>query len=244
MNFQVGLEEAMTMIAGFPNIFKDMDSLSTKTIIHSLARYAVAHDKVLEAADVSFRVDGRGNVLMVEPERQAAHHQKTSSHQEKCIIVPRQEAYERIMYATRKKMEQMRSLYEGVQKRSKGWTKISLFVVLIAILSILLSAIAAVVFNILQEQSFWFLLLLFINISNLLLMGYLLWQARRYSEQANSYLNSLLQIENFYETVNTASELPLDDTARELFQEVIIAQSLGVQSDDIEIRDEGSVLFF
>jgi hypothetical protein len=131
-----------------------------------------------------------------------------------------------------------------VQKRSKGWTKISLFVVLIAILSILLSAIAAVVFNILQEQTFWFLLLLFINISNLLLIGYLLWQARRYSEQANSYLNSLLQIENFYETINTVSELPLDDTAREQFQEVIIAQSLGVQSDDIEIRDEGSVLFF
>jgi hypothetical protein len=75
-------------------------------------------------------------------------------------------------------------------------------------------------------------------------MGYLLWLARRYSGQANSCLNSLLQIENFYETVNTASELPLDDTARELFQEVIIARSLGVQSEDIEIRDEGSVLFF
>jgi len=244
MNYQVGLEEEMTMIAGFPNIFKGMDSLPTKTIIHSLARYAVAHDKVLEAADVSFRVDGRGNVLMVEPERQAVHHQKASSQQGQCIIVPRQEAYERIMYATHKKMEQMRSLYEGVQKRSRSWAKISLFVVLIAILCILLSAIAAVVFNILQEQSFWFLLLLFINTSNLIIMGYLLWQARRYSGQANSYLNSLLQIENFYETVNTASELPLDDTARKLFQEVIIAQSLGVQSEDIEIRDEGSVLFF
>ncbi|GHO95613.1 hypothetical protein KSF_056610 [Reticulibacter mediterranei] len=234
----------MTMIASFPSIFKDIDSLPTKTIIHSLARYAVAHDKVLETADVSFRVDGRGNVLMVEPKRRATRHQKASSHQEKCIIVPRQEAYERIMYATRKKMEQMRSLYEGVQKRSRGWTKISLFVVLIAMLCILLSAIAAVVFNILQEQSFWFLLLLFINLSNLIIMGYLLWQARRYSGQANSYLNSLLQIENFYETVNTASELLLDDTARELFQEVIIAQSLGVQGEDVEIRDEGSVLFF
>jgi hypothetical protein len=125
MKYQVGLEEEMTMIASFPNIFKDMDSLSTKAIIRSLARYAVAHDKVLEAADVSFRVDGRGNVLMVEPERQATHHQKASSRQEKCIIVPRQEAYERIMYATRKKMEQMRSLYEGVQRRSRGWEKIS-----------------------------------------------------------------------------------------------------------------------
>jgi hypothetical protein len=240
----VGLEEEMTMIASFPSIFKDRDLLPTKTIIHSLARYAVAHDKVLETADVSFRVDGRGNVLMVEPKRQAAHHQRASSHQEKCIIVPRQEAYERIMYATRKKMEQMRFLYEGVQKRSRGWAKISMFMVLIALLCILLSAIAAVVFNILQEQSFWFLLLLFINLSNLIIMGYLLWQARRYSGQANSYLNSLLQIENFYETVNTVSELPLDDTARELFQEVIIAQSLGVQGEDVEIRDEGSVLFF
>jgi hypothetical protein len=236
MKLHVVLEEETTMIASFPTSFKEIDSLQAKTIIHSLARYAVAHDKVLETTDVAFRVDGRGNVLMVEPERFATRHQ------EQCIVVPRQEAYERIVYATRKKMEQMRYLCEGVQKRARFWKKFSGIVVCIALLIVLLTAIAAVILNMLQEQVFWFLLLFVINVGVLLIIGCLLWLTRQYSRRAHAYLESFLEIENFYETINAASQLPLGDKTRELLQEIFIAQSLGVDSKDVEIRNEGSVL--
>lgn len=231
------------MIASFPTSFKEMDSLQTKTIIHSLARYAVAHDKVLEATDVAFRVDGRGNVLMVEPEKLAARHQEAPFNQEEqCIVVPRQEAYERIMYATRKKKEQMRYLCERMQKRSRSWTKASLAVVCLSLLVILLTVLAAVILNVLQGRTFWPVLLVAINVSNLTIVGAVFWQARRYSKRATTYLESFLAIESFYETINAASQLPLSDKTRELFQEIFIAQSLGVDSGDAVIRDEGSVL--
>jgi hypothetical protein len=244
VKFQVVLEEETTMIASFPTSFKEMEALPTKTIIHSLARYAVAHDKVLETTDVAFRVDGRGNVLMVEPEKLTTHHQDTPLHREKCIVVPRQEAYERIVYATRKKMEQMRHLYEGVQKRAGSWTKISLIVVCIALLAIVLTVVAAVSLDILQKQNFWLFLFLLINMGNVMIVGYSLWQARKYSKQANIYLESYLEIENFYATISSAAQLPLDDKTRELLQEIFIAQSLGVPSKNVAVRDEGTVLFF
>ena len=216
------------MLVSFSNSSKGKVLLQTGAIIHSLARHAVAHDKVLEASDIAFRVDGRGNVVMVGSEGQ-------TSSQESCIVVPRQEAYERIMYATRKKKEQMRHLYEGVQKRARGWAQVSLIVVCIALLVILLTVITAVTLNILHRQTFWLFLFLLINVGDVIIAGYLLWRTRQYSKQANIYLESFLEIENFYETINVASQLPLDDKTRELLQEIFIAQSLGVPSKDVAV---------
>ena len=229
------------MVASFS---KMTDLLQTGTIIHSIARHAVAHDKVLEATDVAFRVDARGNVVMVEPEGQTSLHQEEEMahvEQQKHIVVPRQEAYERIVHAAHKKVEQLRSLYELTQGQASRWSRFSWIAVIITTLGILLAALTAVFLDVPQRHISGLTLLMGMNIGNMVIVGYLLWRAQQYSKQANIYLDSFLEIENFYEVINIVSELSVDDTTRGLLQEIIIAQSLGLHSGDIAIRGEDAL---
>ena len=229
------------MVASF---FKMTDLLQTGTIIHSIARHAVAHDKVLEASDVAFRVDERGNVVMVEPESQTWQRQEEETacrEREKHIVVPRQEAYERIAHAARKKLEQLRGLYEHTQSQARNWSRFCWIAVIITMFGILLASLIVIFLAIPQRYVFWLRLLVGMNIGNMLVVGYLMWRTQQYSKQANIYFDSFLEIENFYEIINIVSELSVDDTMRGLLQEVVIAQSLGLHSGDIGIQDEDAL---
>ncbi len=229
------------MVASFS---KMTDFLQTRPIIHSIARHAVAHDKVLEAADVAFSVDARGNVIMVEPECQISLQQEQetpSVEQEKHIVVPRQEAYERIAHAAYKQMEQLRGLYELSQRQAGRWSRFGRVAVFITIFGTLLALLLALFLALPQKHIPLLTLLMGINISCMLVVGCVLWRAQRYSKQANTYFDSFLEIENFYNIINIVSELPIDDTMRGLLQEIIIARSLGLQSRDITIRDEDAL---
>ena len=229
------------MVASF---FKMTDLLQTGTIIHSIARHAVAYDKVLEASDVAFRVDERGNVVMVEPESQTLQRQEEETicrEREKHIVVPRQEAYERIAHAAHKKLEQLRGLYERTQSQARIWSRFCWIAVIITMVGILLASLIVVFLDIPQRHVSWLMLLMGMNIGNMLIVGYLLWCAQQHNKQANRYFDCFLEIENFYEIINIVSELSVDDTMRGLFQEIIIAQSLGLHSGDIGIRDEDAL---
>jgi hypothetical protein len=235
------------VVASFSGFYKRPDFLPTRPIIHSIARHAVAHDKVLEAADVAFSVDARGNVVIVEPESQTSLRQEQETpyvEQDRHIIVPRQEAYERIAHAAHKQMELLRSLYELTQVQVRRWSCFSWIAVSITMFGALLTLLLAVFLDIPFSGSphiSLLTLLMGMNIATMLVVGYLLWRAQWYSKQANTYFDSFLEIENFYEVINIVSELSVDDTMRGLLQEIVIAQSLGLQSRDIAIQDEDAL---
>lgn len=233
------------MVASFSSFYMTKtDFLQTGPSIHSIARHAVAHDKVLEAADVAFSVDARGNVIMIEPESRVSlpQEQKTSCiEQEKHIVVPRQEAYERIAHAAHKQMEQLRGLYELSQIQARRWSRFGWVTIFITTLGTLLALLLAVFLDIPQKHVSLLTLLMGINIGCMLVVGYLLWRAQRYSKQAHTYFDSFLEIENFYAIINIVSELSVDEAMRGLLQEIIIARSLGVQSRDIAIQDEDAL---
>src|SRR5581483_10659964 len=134
---------------------KMTDLLQTGPIIHSIARHAVAHDKVLEATDVAFSVDARGNVVMVEPESQTLLQQKQETpciEQERHIVVPRQEAYERIVYAAHKQMDQLKGLYELTHVQAGRWSRFSRIAIFVTMLGTLLALLLAVLLDILQKH--------------------------------------------------------------------------------------------
>lgn len=219
-----------------------------ETIIHDIARHAIAYDKVLEATDVDFRVDERGNVVVVEPESQMLLGQSEKAGgfgEDKLIIVPRQEAYERITYAAHKKGEQLRGVYDLAQKQAGCWSRCAWIAAMVATVGSLLTVFATVVLNISQEgHCVWLLLLMGINIGNMIIMACSLWRARYNSRQASLYLDNFLEIGSFCEVLNMVSELPVDSVTRRRFQEIIIAQSLGLQHEDIEMQDEDAISYF
>jgi hypothetical protein len=229
------------MLASFS---KMTDLLQSGPIIYSIARHAVAHDKVVEAADVAFKVDARGNVVMVELECQTSlqkEQETINAEQEKHIVIPRQEAYERITHAARKKMEQLRNLYELAQSQAGQWSRFSWIAVFIAMLGILLTSLMSISLVIPQGHISLLILFMSMNIVSMLVVGYLLWRAQHYSKLANLYFDNFQEVEKFYEVIDTVSELSVDDTMRGLLQEIVIAQSLGLQSGDIAIRDEDAL---
>ncbi|QBD78537.1 hypothetical protein EPA93_22085 [Ktedonosporobacter rubrisoli] len=222
------------MITGYYRTSSSVQS-HCHAIISSIARHAVVYDKVVEASDVHFKVEAGGNVVVVEPEKreQTARRApgKLASHtkQERRIVVPRQVAYERIVEATREKIEQLEKLAVQSSTGARRWSQACLLITVIAAVNITITVLAILLPGFAARS-----LLLMLVITSLLCLGLVclfFWRARVKGMQTDFYYSNLQLIEKFYKIQKASVELDLDETTRSLLQEIIIARALGLTNE-------------
>jgi hypothetical protein len=224
------------------NSYRITGSLEMDALISNVARNAVANDRVVEAAEIDFKVDASGNVVLIGLEDQAQALWQTGKltclDQEQPIIVPRQEAFERIASATWKKVEQLKLIYEQMHRFANYWFWAGWSLVVVTCIAIIATLGFLVLLEVTRYHLSTLLLLIFIDILSTGLTALVLWRSHSVREQARNYLDHFLQVESFYKKIVTVKESGCTEATRRLLQEILIAKSLGAGGREIEIRHD------
>ncbi len=206
-------------------------SLDSNPTINSIARYAVAKDKVIEPLDANFQVDDKGNVV-VEPDGQIQLSSQEPGWREvedrKSIVIPWQEAYKRIVDATNGEIELQVKFYKQGNKETKQWywllladfTLTSLFLLVLGMYYFFFAKKFALYTPIIVVTLLVFIIF---GLSALIFLHNLKYSIKR----VNIYFNKMQDIENFSAIATFISNLNIEDEYKNSLQKAIIVKSLG-----------------
>ena len=199
-----------------------------KSLISSIARSAVAHNKVLEPSDVDFRVVAGGNVVVVESEPYDQTFRTSSSRHKKenGIVVPRKEAYDLIAAALNKKAQQLEPEYEQNYLKAKRWSRISLIAAFLTVTMTITTGIIFIYFIIFEIYNFTILVLIITNIFFAIILFLCLLKARLSTKRTNNHEDILLEIDKLYRIMQYVPTLKIKDEFKQLIEEIIIAEML------------------
>jgi hypothetical protein len=209
-------------------------------MLNDIARNAVIDDEIVEPKEFNIEIDTMGNVIVKEHEL-AEDGMAITDNQKRIIRVPQEEAYQRIVEATKKKVRLLEHLYEESQKEANRWFMRSF---LSATVEAILITFSIFIPFLLHNLNFYHqlmpftALIVFTNMLNVLITIWIFRQTRVANEQVDLYLYNLTEIRNFATITRFISHLNIDDVQKHLLQKTLVSRSLGLSAQHIPAPTE------
>jgi hypothetical protein len=204
---------------------------SQQAILNDIARNAVADlDADVETQRLNIEIDTMGNVIVKEHEL-AEDGMIITDKQKRIIRVPQEEAYQRIVEATQRKIDLLEHLYQESQREAARWFRRSFLStageVIIITFSIFIPLVAHNLGVYYQSLPLSAILIL----TNLINLSLIIWIFRRSSiahKQVDLYLFSLTEVRNFATITRFVAHIKMDDPQKQMLQKALVSRSLGL----------------
>lgn len=217
-----------------PDERDDKRITNKQAILNDIARNAVV-DLDVETTNINIEIDTMGNVIVKEHEL-AEDGMIITDKQKRIIRVPQEEAYQRIVEATQKKIDLLEQLYQESQQESNRWFRRSF---LSTTCELIVVAFSIFIPLMVHNMNFYYqslplaATLTLVNIINVCLIIWIFRQSSIAHNQVDLYLYSLTEVRNFATITRFVSQLKMDDTQKQLLQKTLVSRSLGLTMPNI-----------
>jgi hypothetical protein len=208
----------------------DKRTVAQSTIITEIVRHAVIKEEMLEPEEVNIEIDAHGDVL-VEEQKPLIKVPYDSAKEKRTIRVPHQEAYQRIVQATQKRINLLERLYQQSTIEAQHWFQRSFIFAAIETIVLTLSVMIPL-FLVAQHLETLFIpatmLIVALNTFNAILTAWVFLQSHRANKYVDLYLANLTEIRSFSTVAQFITSLEVDHDCKHLLQKTLLSRSLGL----------------